>query len=360
MSHRHTDSGCDITPRDDKDNEREIQGAAADAPAAAAQAPHLQQVQQVQEEAGSRPQSRSGWRMHLHTPREDPHKLQLQQGELRHGPEAQGPAPAPAPAPAQAQAQARGSPAPPATPPEHHWQRPHWHRPLFRSSSPAPAAPPAAASTTSVTSQPRPEPYSWSTASAAPPSDSRLDTEIDPLTPLPSSSSATPASVISRLSSSSSGTSTPAPRIIDRDQIRTLASGEPSPTSSGFATPTEKPRRKPFKSLRPFIRAIMAFEKGRKFSTGTSVHRKRQMSTLVEREGHFGPALTVCQPFCLPLPSDHLHGITCIHHLMSVWRPPGSPLLKQACSPQPDVTLILCLTSHIRTPCCSFMPIRAL
>lgn len=37
----------------------------------------------------------------------------------------------------------------------------------------------------------------------------------------------------------------------------------------------------------------MAFEKGRKFSTGTSVHRKRQMSTLVEKEGHFGPALTV-------------------------------------------------------------------
>jgi len=42
----------------------------------------------------------------------------------------------------------------------------------------------------------------------------------------------------------------------------------------------------------------MAFEKGRKFSTGTSVHRKRQMSTLVEKEGHFGPALTVSRtPF---------------------------------------------------------------
>ncbi|KAK4131279.1 glycosyltransferase family 4 protein [Trichocladium antarcticum] len=36
----------------------------------------------------------------------------------------------------------------------------------------------------------------------------------------------------------------------------------------------------------------MAFTKTRKFSTGTSVHRKRQMSTLVEKEGHFGPALT--------------------------------------------------------------------
>jgi hypothetical protein len=39
----------------------------------------------------------------------------------------------------------------------------------------------------------------------------------------------------------------------------------------------------------------MAFEKGRKFSTGTSVHRKRKMSTLVEKEGAFGPALTVCK-----------------------------------------------------------------
>ncbi|OIW25617.1 glycosyltransferase family 4 protein [Coniochaeta ligniaria NRRL 30616] len=36
----------------------------------------------------------------------------------------------------------------------------------------------------------------------------------------------------------------------------------------------------------------MAFEKGRKFSTGTSVHRRRKMSTLVEKEGAFGPALT--------------------------------------------------------------------
>jgi hypothetical protein len=47
------------------------------------------------------------------------------------------------------------------------------------------------------------------------------------------------------------------------------------------------------KSIRPLTHAIMAFEQSRKFSTGTSVHRKRQMSTLVEKEGHFGPALTV-------------------------------------------------------------------
>lgn len=46
-------------------------------------------------------------------------------------------------------------------------------------------------------------------------------------------------------------------------------------------------------SIKPIATAVMAFEKARKFSTGTSVHRKRQMSTLVEKEGHFGPALTV-------------------------------------------------------------------
>lgn len=46
-------------------------------------------------------------------------------------------------------------------------------------------------------------------------------------------------------------------------------------------------------SLKPIATVIMGFEKARKFSTGTSVHRKRQMSTLVEKEGHFGPALTV-------------------------------------------------------------------
>ncbi|CAK7213206.1 hypothetical protein SBRCBS47491_001723 [Sporothrix bragantina] len=36
----------------------------------------------------------------------------------------------------------------------------------------------------------------------------------------------------------------------------------------------------------------MAFKNGRKFSTGTSAHRKRKMSTLVETEGAFGPSLT--------------------------------------------------------------------
>ncbi|CAK7265018.1 hypothetical protein SEPCBS57363_001368 [Sporothrix epigloea] len=36
----------------------------------------------------------------------------------------------------------------------------------------------------------------------------------------------------------------------------------------------------------------MAFKNGRSFSTGTSEHRKRRMSSLVETEGAFGPALT--------------------------------------------------------------------
>ncbi|KAJ9149436.1 Glycosyltransferase family 4 protein [Pleurostoma richardsiae] len=36
----------------------------------------------------------------------------------------------------------------------------------------------------------------------------------------------------------------------------------------------------------------MAFKGGREFSRGTSMHRQRQMSTIVEKEGHFGAALT--------------------------------------------------------------------
>ena len=38
----------------------------------------------------------------------------------------------------------------------------------------------------------------------------------------------------------------------------------------------------------------MSLKDGRKFSTGASSHRQRQMSTLVEKEGIFGPSLTVC------------------------------------------------------------------
>ena len=46
----------------------------------------------------------------------------------------------------------------------------------------------------------------------------------------------------------------------------------------------------------------MSLKEGRKFSTGASAHRQRQMSTLVEKEGIFGPSLTVgLSPFCCPL-----------------------------------------------------------
>lgn len=96
---------------------------------------------------------------------------------------------------------------------------------------------------------------------------------------------------------------TPSRDIVERDQVRSLASGEPSPLSSRPDTPTEtsSQHRRHLKSLRPFVHAVMAFTKTRKFSTGTSVHRKRQMSTLVEKEGHFGPALTVCSFLSRPL-----------------------------------------------------------
>ena len=89
------------------------------------------------------------------------------------------------------------------------------------------------------------------------------------------------------------------PRVFERDHIQSLASGEPSPLPSGLATPTEDQTTVKHRSkhIRLLALAIMALEKGRKFSTGTSVHRKRQMSTLVEKEGHFGPALTVSACF---------------------------------------------------------------
>jgi hypothetical protein len=74
-----------------------------------------------------------------------------------------------------------------------------------------------------------------------------------------------------------------------KDHRHLPSADSPRHQTSGSSTPTGHRN----KSIRPFILAIMAFEKGRKFSTGTSVHRKRQMSTLVEKEGHFGPALTV-------------------------------------------------------------------
>jgi hypothetical protein len=76
------------------------------------------------------------------------------------------------------------------------------------------------------------------------------------------------------------------------------------------------------KSLRPVALAIMGLNKGLQFSAVTSMHRKRRMSTLVEKEGVFGPALTVCP----------LHSLSCLElngSVMSVISPslarPGPP-----------------------------------
>lgn len=95
-------------------------------------------------------------------------------------------------------------------------------------------------------------------------------------------------------------------------------SPEHSQPGSGESTPTGEHHHK---AIRPLIHAIMAFEKGRKFSTGTSAHRKRKMSTLVEREGAFGPALTVCHLL------SHSGHLPCYHDALGVWtaidRPPA-------------------------------------
>lgn len=79
--------------------------------------------------------------------------------------------------------------------------------------------------------------------------------------------------------------------LLDHDRY----SPDRSQAASGQATPTPEAHHHSHNVIRPLVKAIMAFEKGRKFSTGTSVHRKRKMSTLVEKEGAFGPALTVCK-----------------------------------------------------------------
>jgi hypothetical protein len=176
---------------------------------------------------------------------QDPHKLQLSQGELRHRPEA------------------RGSPTGAVTPDQRHPQSTHSSDLLDAAPVPSGTFHPTSSST-------------------------------DP--PTTASSTASVAGAISAASSIRGHTATP--HVIDPDHTLSLASREPpSPApSSGVATPTDHqdhPHNRHIK-LRPLVHAVMAFEKSRKFSTGTSVHRKRQMSTLVEKEGHFGPALTVC------------------------------------------------------------------
>ncbi|WAO87443.1 Glycos-transf-1 domain-containing protein [Fusarium falciforme] len=69
-----------------------------------------------------------------------------------------------------------------------------------------------------------------------------------------------------------------------------LPTTDPQP-QPGLLTPRHEPSRP--KSLRPFILSVMAFKKSRQFSRPASVHRKRQMSTIAEAEGQYGPALTV-------------------------------------------------------------------
>lgn len=243
------DEGCEVQFRDPWKEEKATPDASAPPP--------LNQEDESRRDVHSHP-----------IPHQDPHQLQLQQGELRHRSD-----------------EARGSP---PGQQRHHGQSAqpntqHQQPSLFQAAL-------AATAQTQSHHHPETQPTSSSTTGAHP-----TYTQV-PSDPLPPSLSSAGTASLDPLSSASSTTSegTPAPRIIDRDRIRSLASGEPSPASSGVATPTITHPQHPHKSIRPFVKAVMAFEKARKFSTGTSVHRKRQMSTLVEREGHFGPALTVC------------------------------------------------------------------
>ncbi|KAK4120614.1 glycosyltransferase family 4 protein [Parathielavia appendiculata] len=136
-----------------------------------------------------------------------------------------------------------------------------------------------------VASQPRQLPGTQASSSEPP----LHPTPTDP--PAASTSTAPTAGAISAASSIAGRT--PTLQIIDRGPVRSLASPEPSSAPSiGVATPIDHPHQLHPKSIRPFVQAVMAFEKGRKFSTGTSVHRKRQMSTVTEKEGQFGPHLT--------------------------------------------------------------------
>ncbi len=228
-------------------------------------------------------------------PHEDPHKLQ---GDLRHRVDARGSPPASSvltgPGAAASPAAATTTPDDPR------------HQAETTLEQPAAASQPQPQE---QQGQPPPVQVQDLPAGGAPASPSELPypTFFDPFAPAELEVISVP---------SSSGAGTPAPRIVDHDRIRSLASGDPSPASTGTATPydippneintqaattttsttdhsTDHAGRRPLKSLRPLVQAVMAFEKGRKFSTGTSVHRKRQMSTLIEKEGHFGPALTV-------------------------------------------------------------------
>jgi hypothetical protein len=58
---------------------------------------------------------------------------------------------------------------------------------------------------------------------------------------------------------------------------------------SGLATPL---RYAP-KTLRPYLLAVMAFNKSREFEGKPSVHRKELIKSVIAKEGQFGAFLTV-------------------------------------------------------------------
>lgn len=213
---------------------------------------------------------------HSH-PHQDPQELHLHQGDLRHSPAARGSPPA--------SSESMG----PSIPGQRHHSDTHPEAVATESHQHQASSLLHGSIPSRRQQQPETQPSSSEAHHPASPSISH--------NPPASSSSVSAASHIPTEATSATPSSDgykSSPQAINRDHLSSAASGEPPPASSGIATPTDTPHKHSKKSIRPFVHAVMAFEKGRKFSTGTSVHRKRQMSTLVEKEGHFGPALTVC------------------------------------------------------------------
>jgi hypothetical protein len=112
-----------------------------------------------------------------------------------------------------------------------------------------------------------------------------------------------PSQILSSLSSSSiTGPAPPSADFLPKDIAEhSQASNHPGDSSGTTTEPSHH-----LKSIRPLALAIMSLNKGRQFSTsGTSAHRKRQMSTLIEKEGAFGPALTVSS-HCVSSPAHRV------------------------------------------------------
>ena len=75
-----------------------------------------------------------------------------------------------------------------------------------------------------------------------------------------------------------------------------LNNSSPTSLTPGTTTPPSRvpsPFKQTVNSLRPYVKAILAFPQTRKFHTQPSVHRTRQRSALVDKEGKFEAALTV-------------------------------------------------------------------